>query len=80
VIEHCLYRTFLRGQVHPGDYFLKQGHPVLSDDKVATYLQDRHYYAVPLMTFDVRAARRSGVELVNKATPRSTSTAICSPA
>jgi hypothetical protein len=30
-----------------GDYFLKQGHPMLSDDKIATFLQDGHYYAVP---------------------------------
>ena len=29
------------------DYFLKQGHPMLSDDKVATFLQEGHYYAVP---------------------------------
>jgi hypothetical protein len=30
-----------------GDYFLKQGHPMLSDDKVATFLADGRYYAVP---------------------------------
>ena len=30
-----------------GDYFLKQGHPMLSDDKVATFLNDGHYFAVP---------------------------------
>ena len=30
-----------------GDYFLKQGHPMLSDDKVATFLEQGRYYAVP---------------------------------
>ena len=30
-----------------GDYFLRQGHPMLSDDKVATFLEHEHYYAVP---------------------------------
>jgi hypothetical protein len=30
-----------------GDYFLKQGHPMLSDDKVATFLYQGRYYAVP---------------------------------
>jgi len=30
-----------------GDYFLKQGHPMLSDDKVATFLRQGHFYAVP---------------------------------
>ena len=29
------------------DYFLKQGHPMLSDDKVATFLRDGQYWAVP---------------------------------
>ena len=29
------------------DYFLKQGHPMLSDDKVATFFDQGHYYAVP---------------------------------
>jgi hypothetical protein len=30
-----------------GDYFLKQGHPMLSDDKVATFLRRGQFYAVP---------------------------------
>jgi hypothetical protein len=30
-----------------GDYFLKQGHPMLSDDKVATFLWQDQFYAVP---------------------------------
>ncbi len=30
-----------------GDYFLRQGHPMLSDDKVATFLEQGRYYAVP---------------------------------
>jgi hypothetical protein len=30
-----------------GDYFLKQGHPMLSDDKVATLLRQGQFYAVP---------------------------------
>lgn len=30
-----------------GDYFMKQGHPMLSDDKVATFLSDGQYFAVP---------------------------------
>jgi hypothetical protein len=30
-----------------GDYFLKQGHPMLSDDKVATFLRQGQFYAVP---------------------------------
>ena len=30
-----------------GDYFLKQGHPMLSDDKVATFLRQNDFYAVP---------------------------------
>jgi len=30
-----------------GDYFLRQGHPMLSDDKVATFLEHGRYYAVP---------------------------------
>jgi hypothetical protein len=29
------------------DYFLKRGHPMLSDDKVATFLQQDRFYAVP---------------------------------
>jgi hypothetical protein len=29
------------------DYFLKQDHPMLSDDKVATFLERGRYYAVP---------------------------------
>ena len=29
------------------DYFLKQGHPMLSDDKVATFLEQGRFYAVP---------------------------------
>lgn len=29
------------------DYFLKRGHPMLSDDKVATFLRDGRYWAVP---------------------------------
>ena len=30
-----------------GDYFLKQGHPLLSDDKVATFLHEEKFYVVP---------------------------------
>ena len=30
-----------------GDYFLKQGHPMLSDDKAATFWHDGEFYAVP---------------------------------
>lgn len=30
-----------------GDYFLKQGHPMLSDDKVATFLERGRFYATP---------------------------------
>jgi hypothetical protein len=30
-----------------GDYFLKRGHPLLSDDKVATFLHDNKFWAVP---------------------------------
>jgi hypothetical protein len=30
-----------------GDYFLKQGHPMLSDDKVATFLQQDRFHAIP---------------------------------
>jgi hypothetical protein len=30
-----------------GDYFLKQGHPMLSDDKVATFLHEGDFWAVP---------------------------------
>ena len=30
-----------------GDYFLRQGHPMLSDDKVATFLHQGRFYAVP---------------------------------
>jgi hypothetical protein len=30
-----------------GDYFLRQGHPMLSDDKVATFLHDGEFWAVP---------------------------------
>ena len=30
-----------------GDYFLKQGHPLLSDDKVATFLHEGEFWAVP---------------------------------
>lgn len=30
-----------------GDYFLKQDHPMLSDDKVATFLRQGQFYAVP---------------------------------
>lgn len=30
-----------------GDYFLQQGHPMLSDDKVATFLRQGQFYAVP---------------------------------
>ena len=30
-----------------GDYFLKQGHPMLSDDKVATFLHEDEFWAVP---------------------------------
>jgi hypothetical protein len=30
-----------------GDYFLKQGHPMLSDDKVATFLQTGRFWAAP---------------------------------
>lgn len=30
-----------------GDYFLKQGHPMLSDDKVATFLHENQFWAVP---------------------------------
>ena len=30
-----------------GDYFLQRGHPMLSDDKVATFLSAGQYYAVP---------------------------------
>jgi hypothetical protein len=30
-----------------GDYFLRQGHPMLSDDKVATFLEQGQFYAVP---------------------------------
>ena len=30
-----------------GDYFLKQGHPMLSDDKVATFLRGGQFYAAP---------------------------------
>ncbi len=30
-----------------GDYFLKQGHPMLSDDKVATFLHEDKFFAVP---------------------------------
>ncbi len=30
-----------------GDYFLKKGHPMLSDDKVATFFEDEKFYAVP---------------------------------
>ena len=30
-----------------GDYFLKQGHPMLSDDKVATFLRQGQFYAIP---------------------------------
>jgi hypothetical protein len=29
------------------DFFLKQGHTLISDDKVATYLEDGTYFAVP---------------------------------
>ena len=29
------------------DFFLKQGHALISDDKVATYLEDGTYFAVP---------------------------------
>lgn len=29
------------------DYFLKKGHPMLSDDKVATFFADGKFYAVP---------------------------------
>lgn len=30
-----------------GDYFLKRGHPMLSDDKVATYFHQGKFFAVP---------------------------------
>jgi hypothetical protein len=30
-----------------GDYFLKQGHPMLSDDKVATFFHEDEFWAVP---------------------------------
>jgi hypothetical protein len=30
-----------------GDYFLKQGRPMLSDDKVATFLRDGQFWAAP---------------------------------
>ena len=30
-----------------GDYFLKQGHPMLSDDKVATFLHEGQFFAAP---------------------------------
>jgi hypothetical protein len=30
-----------------GDYFLKHGHPMLSDDKVATFLHEGKFFAVP---------------------------------
>jgi hypothetical protein len=30
-----------------GDYFLKQGHPMLSDDKVATFFHEGEFWAVP---------------------------------
>ncbi len=30
-----------------GDYFLKRGHPMLSDDKVATFLHEGKFFAVP---------------------------------
>lgn len=30
-----------------GDYFLKRGHPMLADDKVATFLHEGDYWAVP---------------------------------
>ncbi|MEH6584843.1 MAG: hypothetical protein V7754_23185, partial [Halioglobus sp.] len=30
-----------------GDYFLKQGHPMLSDDKAATFLHEGQFYAAP---------------------------------
>lgn len=30
-----------------GDYFLRQGHPMLADDKVATFLHQGQFYAVP---------------------------------
>jgi hypothetical protein len=30
-----------------GDYFLKRGHPMLSDDKVATLLHEGKFFAVP---------------------------------
>jgi hypothetical protein len=30
-----------------GDYFLKRGHPMLADDKVATFLHDGKYWVVP---------------------------------
>lgn len=30
-----------------GDYFLKRGHPMLSDDKVATFLYEGRFFAVP---------------------------------
>lgn len=33
------------------DYFMKQGHTMISDDKVATFQKDGHFYAVPSYSY-----------------------------